>query len=89
MLAIVQLEEHWIVVPIVESSNLSSQPILSLLGAMVAQRTLNPWVTGSTPAAGTIFPSWLRRFRNQKFRRAKSTIAWPNRIAGRVRLKNL
>lgn len=24
---------------------------------MVAQRILNPWVTGSTPAAGTIFKS--------------------------------
>ena len=55
MLAIVQLEEHWIVVPIVESSNLSSQPIYACLAQLAEQQTLNLWVTGSTPAAGTIF----------------------------------
>jgi hypothetical protein len=56
MVAVAQLVEPRIVIPVVVGSSPISHPILGLLAQLVEQETLNLLVVGSTPTQPTTYP---------------------------------
>ncbi len=53
MVGVVQLVEPLIVVQVVAGSSPVTHPIDALLAQLAEQRTLNPWVPGSSPGGRT------------------------------------
>ncbi len=54
MVGVVQLVEPLIVVQVVAGSSPVTHPIDALLAQLAEQRTLNPWVPGSSPGGRTM-----------------------------------